>query len=66
MLRMFSITLLFVIVCFLASVTNILAIISHKITYYVAIVLLAVVLATAFWVLRKRTDKGIKNEEDDK
>jgi ABC-type uncharacterized transport system permease subunit len=32
----------------------------------VAIVLLAVVLATAFWVLRKRTDKGIKNEEDDK
>ena len=48
------------------GVSNVLAIVSHRITYYVAFVLLAGVLTTAFVVLRKRTDKGTKNEEDDK
>lgn len=65
MLRMFSMTLFFVILFFLASATNIFAIISHRITYYVAFVVLVSVLMAAFWVLRERADKGTKNEEDD-
>lgn len=66
MFRMFLITLLLIILFFLMGVSNVLAIVSHRITYYVAFVLLAGVLTTAFVVLRKRTDKGTKNEEDDK
>lgn len=58
--------LLLVILFFLISVSNILAIMTYKVTYYVAIVLLVVVLIVAYVVLRKHTNKGIKNEEDDK
>lgn len=66
MFRMFLITLLLIILFFLMGVSNVLAIVSHRITYYVAFILLVSVLTTAFVVLRKRTDKGTKNEEDDK
>lgn len=58
--------LLLVILFFLASVSNILAIVSHRIAFYVALVLLVVVLTIAYVVLKKHTNKGTKNEEDDK
>ena len=57
---------LLVLIFFLASVSNVLAIMSHRITYYVALVLLVVVLTITYVVLRKHTNKRIKNEEDDK
>ena len=66
MLKMFSVSLLLIILLFLIGASNILAILSHRVTFYFAFVLLAGVLTTAFVVLRKRTDKGTKNEEDDK
>ena len=66
MFRMTLMTLFLIVLFFFAGVTDILAIISHRITGYVAFVLLMGVLITAFFVLRKQADKGIKNEEDDK
>lgn len=66
MIKAFLLSFLLIILFFLAGVTNIFAIMTYTITYYVAIVLLIAVLTVAFIVLKRHADKGKKDEEDDK
>lgn len=66
MMKTMLLSLLFVIIFLVASISNIFAIIAHKVTFYVALVLLVVVFVVAIIVIRNHVDKGTKNEEDDK
>ena len=60
-------TIILLVLLFLfASASNILTIMSYKATHYVALALMAIVLTVAYVVIRKHTNKGAKNEDDDK
>ena len=66
MIKTFLSSLLFLVLFLIASITDILAIIAHKVTFYVALGLLVVVLITTIIVIKTHNNKGLKNEEDDK
>ena len=66
MFKAFLISFLLIALFFLAGISNIFAIIAHKATYYIAMMLVLVALMAAFVVRRKYADKGIKDEEGDK
>lgn len=66
MIKAFGLSVLLIIVFFLASITDIFVIFTYKATFYVALVLLVVVFITAFVVTKSYEDKRNENEEKDK
>ena len=66
MIKTFWISIGLVILAYLASISNVLEILAHRVTFYVALILLVGVLMTAVVVLQTYNNKRKENEEDDK
>ncbi len=65
-IKTFLLSVLLLILFSLASISNILEILAHRVTFYVALVLLIGALIAAVVILSPLGNKGKKNEEDDK
>lgn len=66
MFKAFLMSLLFVGIFALADFTDLFAILSHKITQYIACGLLLTVCITAVIVLKPNADEGTEDEKDNK
>ena len=65
-IKTFLLSVLLLILFSLASISNILEILAHRVTFYVALVLLIGALIAAVVILSPLGNKRKKNEEDDK
>ena len=66
MIKTFLLSFLLLGLCVFAGDLNIFAVITHKATFYVALVLLIMVFVAAVVVSRKYGSKRMENEEGDK
>ena len=66
MFKAFLMSLLLVVIFMFADFTDLFAILSHKVTQYIACGLLLTVCITAVIVLKPNADKGTEDEKDNK